>query len=41
MISAIDDIILLAQKLPEDKQKEIFTPSKIDSLIENILYIGD
>jgi len=41
MVSAIDDIILLAQKLPEDKQKEIFTHSRIDGLIQNMLYKGD
>lgn len=39
-IEAINDLILLAQKLPEDKQKEIFTVSMIDKFIHQILYLG-
>src|SRR5690349_7413306 len=37
-IKSIHDLTLLAQKLPEDKQKEIFTPTIVDSLINQILY---
>jgi hypothetical protein len=39
-IEAINDLILLAQKLPEDKQKEIFTVSMIDNFVRQILYLG-
>jgi hypothetical protein len=40
-IKAINDLTLVAQKLPEDTQKEIFTPSRIDGLIQNIFYKGN
>ena len=39
-ITAISDLILLANKLPEDKQKEIFSPTRIEALIVQILHIG-
>ena len=39
-IRAIDDLTLLAEKLPEDKQKEIFTHSRIKGLITQLLYGG-
>jgi hypothetical protein len=39
-IRAINDLTLLAQKLPEDKQKEIFTHSLIEGLITQLLYGG-
>jgi len=39
-IRAIDDLTLLAEKLPEDKQKEIFTHSLIEGLITQLLYGG-
>jgi hypothetical protein len=39
-IRAIDDLTLLAEKLPEDKQKEIFTHSRIKGLITELLYGG-
>ena len=40
-IEAINDLILLAKKLPEDKQKEIFSPHIIDSFMRQILYLGE
>ncbi|CAN5499098.1 hypothetical protein BH18THE2_BH18THE2_25580 [soil metagenome] len=40
-VRAIDDLILVAKKLPEDKQKEIFTPHKIDEFVSCLLYRGD
>jgi hypothetical protein len=40
-VEAINDLILLARKLPEDKQKEIFSPQIIDNFIRQILYLGE
>ncbi len=40
-IEAINDLILLAKKLPEDKQKEIFSPQIIDNFIRQVLYLGE
>jgi hypothetical protein len=39
-ITAINDLILLANRLPEDKQKEIFSPTRIEALIAQILDVG-
>jgi hypothetical protein len=39
-ITAINDLTLLANKLPEDKQEEIFSPNRIEDLIAQIIYIG-
>lgn len=39
-IVAINDLILLANKLPEDKQREIFSPTRVEALIVQILYLG-
>ena len=39
-ITAINDLILLANKLPEDKQKEIFSPARVEALVVQILYLG-
>lgn len=40
-ITAINDLILLAKKLPEDKQKEIFSPARIEALIAQVLDVGE
>src|SRR5215208_2222819 len=40
-VRAIDDLVILTQKLPEDKQKEIFSPRKINEFITYILCLGD
>src|SRR5918996_2380154 len=39
-LTAIYDLTLLANKLPEDKQEEIFSPNRIEDLIAQIIYIG-
>jgi hypothetical protein len=39
-ITAINDLILLANKLPDDKQKEIFSPTRIEAFIAQILDVG-
>jgi len=39
-ILLISHLILLAQRLPEDKQKEIFAPSIIDNFVRQVLYLG-
>lgn len=39
-VSAIDDLILVAAKLPEDKLKEIFSPDRVDQLVGRILDSG-
>src|SRR5918996_3441948 len=39
-VTAIYDLTLLANKLPEDKQEEIFSPNRIEDLIAQIIYIG-
>ena len=39
-VTAIYDLTLLANKLPEDKQEEIFSPSRVEDLITQIIYIG-
>src|SRR5688500_4367786 len=40
-ITAINDLILLAKKLPEDKQEEIFNPARIEALIAQVLEVGE
>ena len=40
-ITAINDLILLANKLPEDKQREIFSPPRIEALLAQILDLGE
>jgi hypothetical protein len=40
-ITALNDLILLANKLPEDKQKEIFSPNRIEVFVAQILDIGE
>lgn len=37
-ITAINDLILLAEKLPDDKQEEIFSKLNIDKLANSILF---
>jgi hypothetical protein len=39
-ITAINDLILLANRLPDDKQREIFSPTRVEDLITQIIYIG-
>jgi hypothetical protein len=39
-VTAINDLTLLANKLPEDKQEEIFSPNRIEDLIAQIIHIG-
>ncbi|MGB7632385.1 MAG: hypothetical protein WBL68_01550 [Nitrososphaeraceae archaeon] len=39
-VTAINDLTLLANKLPEDKQEEIFSPNRVEDLIAQIIYIG-
>ena len=39
-VTAINDLTLLANKLSEDKQVEIFAPSRVEDLITQIIYIG-
>src|ERR671919_325541 len=39
-IKAINDLILLANRLPDDKQREIFSPTRVEDLITQIIYIG-
>lgn len=39
-IAAINDLILLANRLPDDRQREIFSPTRIDALIAQILDLG-
>jgi hypothetical protein len=40
-ITAINDLILLANKLPEDKQGEIFSPTRIEAFVAQILDLGE
>jgi hypothetical protein len=40
-ITALNDLILLANKLPEDKQKEIFSPNRIEVFVAQMLDIGE
>jgi hypothetical protein len=40
-VRAIDDLILVAKKLPEENQTEIFTPSKIDEFVSCLINRGN
>ena len=39
-VTAINDLTLLANKLPEDKQEGIFSSSRVEDLITQIIYTG-